>query len=139
MKVFKNQFIFQFLVFALLFNAAGTLFAASSLVGQAQNYQNEEVALICTGSTFKWISVAVYQKTGKFEFVEKPADAPQYSKNIKCAQAYLHDSHGDKAIFTHYLNLTAIKIHFNSLPTINAEYLVKKHQLATSRAPPKHV
>jgi hypothetical protein len=123
-------------LFTLLFNSIGALYAASSLLSRAQTFANDNTALICTGSSFKWISMSVYQQTGIIAFVDAPDNAPSNIEQTKCSYAYLADTHCDDKYLTgqkHTISLVNSNI---AMSYINAIYATAKHQLAPSRGPP---
>jgi hypothetical protein len=124
------------MVIALLFNSVGTLFAASSMLSQAKSFANDDVELICTGTSFKWMSVSIYQQTGKIEFVDAPADAPEGFDTVNCSYSYLNDAHTDNALLEGSITLTFFNLSNKSIAYANAQYVARKHQLCLSRAPP---
>ncbi|MCF2948549.1 hypothetical protein L0668_10560 [Paraglaciecola aquimarina] len=132
----KNHAVLLCLVFALFFNSVGTLFAASSLVSQAKSFTNQDVELICTGSTFKWMSVSHYQQTGEILFVDAPDNAPDGFEHIKCSYSYLNDNNSEQALISTQASLAYEPFSNQTIEFINAEYINRKHQLAPSRAPP---
>lgn len=135
-RTIKNKSVLLCLVFALFFNSVGTLFAASSLLSQAKTFSNKDVELICTGSTFKWMSVSIFEQTGEIQFVEPPENAPEGFEHIKCSYSYLNDNSSNQALFTQQTTLEFVTLTNPVIDYINAQYTAQKHQLATSRAPP---
>jgi len=124
------------MLFALLFNSVASVLVAGSLIRHAQAYADDNVMLICTGSTFKWISVSTYNQSGKLEFVEPPADSPSEYASPKCSFTYLSQT-------KHYIDWDISAFFFPIPPTSESvihEYLSVLFQpfylLALSRAPP---
>jgi len=131
-----RKYIALSVLVALLFNSVGSLFAASSMLTYAQGFVDEDRVLICTGSTYKWISLSTFELTGKVEFVEAPENAPSNLQEIKCSYAYLADPNPD-----HYCEIMqpAFTLPIVSNITIgyfDAIYATARHQLALTRAPP---
>ncbi|MDU0354128.1 hypothetical protein RS130_09430 [Paraglaciecola aquimarina] len=134
-KTIKYPLFLRTMVIMLLFNSTGSLFAASTILAQAKTYATDDIELICTGASFKWMSVSAYQQSGKIEFVEPPKNVPLGLENIKCSYSYLNDSSTDHLLHaqpTGHLQLTLAN---PKIAYFNAEYQARKHQLAISRAP----
>lgn len=106
------------------------------LTKQAKMLGNQDVELICTGSTFKWMSLSVYQQTGEILFVEAPENAPSGFEHIKCSYSYLNDAQTDKFVLSHISLLPVLNYSQAKVNIINALHIGRKHQLALSRAPP---
>lgn len=138
-KATKYKVILASMVLALLFNSVGTLFAASSLLNQAKSFANQDVELICTGSSFKWMSISVYQQTGEIKYVDAPENAPSGFDNIKCSYSYLNDNHSDQTLLGDIPSISVSITTNEIVDYLNAEYLARKHQLAFSRAPPTNM
>lgn len=138
-KAVKHKLIIASMVIALLFNSVGTLFAASSMLSQAKIFANNDVELICTGSTFKWMSVSIYQQTGKIQFVDAPADAPEGFDAVKCSYSYLNDNKSNHGLTSEQPRLTFENYSNQSIEYINAQYTARKHKLSISRAPPTKI
>lgn len=135
-KTTKNKSVLLCLVFALFFNSVGTLFAASSLTSQAKSLNTQDVELICTGSTFKWMSVSIYQQTGEIQFVEAPENAPDGFDHIKCSYSYLYDNGSDQVLISYQKKIVFENSSNQVIDYTNAEYTARKHRLAPPRAPP---
>jgi hypothetical protein len=123
---------------ALLFNSVGTLFAASSMLRYAQGFEDEDRVLICTGSTYKWISLSTFEQTGKVEFVDAPENAPTSLKEIKCSYAYLADPNSDSLWVTTQTNLNLPVVSNLSIDYFGAIFATARHTLSLSRAPPTY-
>jgi hypothetical protein len=120
----------------MLFNSVGSLFAASSMLSYAQGFADEDRVLICTGSTYKWISLSTFELTGKVEFVDAPENAPSTLQEIKCSYAYLADPNPDNLWLTKQLNDTLPITSSVAIGYFGAIYATARHQLALTRAPP---
>mgnify|MGYP000197484570 CR=1 FL=1 len=121
---------------ALLFNSIGSLFAASMMLNNAQQYADEDRILICTGSVYKWISLSSFEETGQLEFVDAPSNAPANLQEVKCSYAYLADPNSDDVWPTYTKTFTTVINNTQTLAYFNAIYATSRHQLALSRAPP---
>jgi hypothetical protein len=123
-------------VLALLFNSVGSLFAAASMLNQAQSFANQDAMLICTGKTFKWISLQAFDENGKVEYIEPPDSAPDSPQHLKCSYTYLAESSSDDE-FVSFDMPTFRQNHTQLLPQ-HEELLVpsSKHLFAVTRAPP---
>lgn len=131
-----RKYIALSVLLALLFNSVGTLFAASSMMSYAQSFADEDRILICTGSSYKWISLSAFESTGNIEFVDAPENAPSSLQEIKCSYAYLADPNPD---YLWPITQTNFTLAVDSNLTINyfgAIYATARNQLALSRAPP---
>lgn len=131
-----GKYVVLNVLIALLFNSVGALFAASSMLTYAQSFEDEDHVLICTGSTYKWISLSAFELTGKVEFVDAPKNAPTNLQEIKCSNAYLVDPNPDNLWEVTQPHIT---LPINSTLTIayfDAIYAEARHQLALTRAPP---
>ena len=126
------------IVLALLFNSVGSLFAANSLLNQAQTFANQDATLICTGKTFKWISLRAFEETGKVEYIDPPEGAPDSPQHLKCAFTYLVESHSDGQLF--YSDKPIFELnHAQLLPQYQVFLATSsKHLLAVTRAPPRN-
>lgn len=131
-----RQYITISVLVALLFNSIGSLFAASMMLNNAQQYADEDRILICTGSVYKWISLSSFEETGQLEFVEAPSNAPANLQEVKCSFAYLADPNTDDS-WPQSTKVLEDAINNNqTIAYFNAVYATARHQLALSRAPP---
>ena len=131
-----RQYITISVLVALLFNSIGSLFAASMMLNNAQQYADEDRILICTGSVYKWISLSSFEETGQLEFVEAPSNAPANLQEVKCSFPYLADPNPDDIWPQSTNNLEAAIKNNQTIAYFNAVYATARHQLALSRAPP---
>ena len=131
-----GKYIALSLLIALLFNSLGTLFAANSMLTYAQSFADEDRVLICTGSTYKWISLATFELTGKVKFVDAPENAPANLHEVKCTYAYLADHNPDTLGLMTQSQLTLAINSNTAIGYFSALFATARHQLAQSRAPP---
>lgn len=131
-----HRYLTCWVLFALLFNSVGSVFASASILSHAQSFADDDKTLICTGSSYQWISMQYFHQTGEIKFVEPPADAPQSVTEIKCSYAYLSDT-GSAYLFSHSADAELLPV-TQARPNayITASYSLAKHRLAVSRAPP---
>ncbi|WP_299081030.1 hypothetical protein [uncultured Paraglaciecola sp.] len=136
LKAITQRYIAISVLIALLFNSVGSLVAASSMVSHAQSFADDDRVLICTGSTYKWISLSSFELTGKVEFVDAPENAPTYLQEIKCTYAFLADpTFDDLWVITQPHSTLGINTS-STIGYFNAIYATAPHRLALSRAPP---
>ena len=109
--------------------------AASWNVNHAQQYTSDTAMLICTGSTFKWISSVDYYANGKLTFVEPPADAPNNISDLECANVYLSDTDKQPILSTATSPLL-IPFLATELDRLQRPFTSFPYQSAHSRAPP---
>jgi hypothetical protein len=121
---------------ALLFNSIGALFAASSMLTYAQGFADEDKVLICSGSTYQWMSLSTFELTGKVEYVDAPENAPSNLQEIKCSYAYLADPNPDTPWLIAQVQPTFPLRSNITIDYFNALYTTARHQLALTRAPP---
>ncbi len=131
-----SRFVGLLILFVLLFNSVGAIFAASAVADSVKNYSSSDVELVCTGANFKWMSVSHYQKTGEILFVEAPKEAPQHSEQIKCSNQLLIDLKSSVGPINDLPEIGTISFTRSTREYLNAGYLHRKHQQYVSRAPP---
>ena len=124
------------IVLALLFNSVGSLFAAASLLNKSQSFANQDAMLICTGKTFKWISLRAFDETGKVEYIDPPEGAPDSLQHLKCAYTYLAESSSDDELVS-FNTPTFGRNHTQFSPQCRV-FLApnRKHLFAVTRVPP---
>lgn len=108
---------------------------ASLNVSKLQAQAGDDAMLICTGGDFSWISQSVFMETGKFQYLEEPADAPQTPHEIDCSFSFLADNQSSYTDFNR-LDLSEVSYqHFTS--RLNQRpYTAFPYQQSYSRAPP---
>ncbi|MEP0356063.1 MAG: hypothetical protein ABJH06_05980 [Paraglaciecola sp.] len=123
-------------IFALLFNAIASLYVSASILNHTKDFAGEDSVLICTGTSYKWMSLSVYELTGKVEYIEPPENTPHNSQDIRCVYGYLSDAnYHDLAINNVGHLVTPIDVNFN-IRYFEALYPNAKHQLSLTRGPP---
>jgi hypothetical protein len=106
------------------------------MLAYAQGFADEDRVLICTGSTYKWISLATFELTGKVEFLDPPENAPSNLQEIKCSYAFLADPNPD-TLWPTTQPPAVLPVNTNTaIGYFNALYAPARHQLSLSRAPP---
>lgn len=135
-KLIHNNAVVIGILIMLLFNSIGTIVVASALTHSAKNFTSQDVELVCTGATFKWMSVSHYQQTGEILFVDAPADAPSGFEHIQCANTYITDTSNEYCLLKAELNVSLVNNSNQTIDYLNAEYSARKHQRYSSRAPP---
>lgn len=125
-----------FILFVLIFNSTFSVLVSAYNTNQAQHYAKNDAVLICSGTSFKWMSKSAFIEKGLVVYVDAPDDAPSEYHQVKCSYAYLADLHTDDAsvdentqkddVIYHALVLTIAKRPYTSFPYLTA----------LSRAPP---
>ncbi|WP_235312760.1 hypothetical protein [Paraglaciecola algarum] len=111
------------------------MLASSWKVNNAQQYASVDAMMICTGSTFKWISATDFYELGKVIFIDAPADAPDNIHNLDCSFVYINDHDKQK---THDLINTVKNIAYRAsvLTLAQRPYTAYPYQTAQTRASP---
>ncbi|MEP1382392.1 MAG: hypothetical protein ABJK64_01220 [Paraglaciecola sp.] len=123
-------------IFALLFNAIASLYVSASMLNNAKSFAAEDSVLICTGSSYKWMSLSVYELTGKVEYIEPPENTPHNSQDIRCVYGYLSDAKYNDLVINSFDHLVIpIDVNLN-INYFEALYPNAKHQLSLTRGPP---
>ncbi len=135
--LFKNLQIrvITFVVLALISNSSLQVLASSYALNHAQQYGNENSMMICTGSTFKWISTSAYFELGTIVYIDPPTNNPEKITEIDCSLVHLSDPQDfmptinsliDDFIVYNATVITLAKRPYTSYP----------YQTSQSRAPP---
>lgn len=124
------------MIFTLLFNAITSLYVSASMFNDAKDFVDEDSVLICTGTSYKWMSLSVYERTGKVEYIEPPEHTPKNLKDIRCVYGYLADSNDNDLAVNSLNNLIAPLDKNPNISYFEALYADAKHQLSLTRGPP---
>ena len=130
-----HQCISASVILTLIANGSIAVLAASWQVEQAQKYASDDAMLICTGSTFKWISQSVFFDTGEFSFIEPPEDAPETVHQVDCSYSYLADNQSDQT-FESFLSAEFVAHNSYVARLAQRPYTAFPYQKAQPRAPP---
>lgn len=124
-----------FVVLALIFNSSAQVLASSYAVNNAQQYADEDSMMICTGSTFKWISTSAYFELGKVVFIDPPLNAPEDINEIDCSFEYLSDQQANTSLVYALLD-DFIAYNATVITRAQRPYTSYPYQTSQSRAPP---
>lgn len=130
-----GKLVSVFTILALLFSSTVPAIAASWNVNNAQQYVSDDAMLICTGSTFKWISTVDFYASGKLTFIEPPADAPNNIDNLDCSNVYINDP-DKQPLQSILLNQILVRYQAIELDRLQRPFTSFPYQTAHSRAPP---
>lgn len=122
-------------ILALLFNSTAPLLASTWAVNEAQQYATDDAMMICTGSTFKWISTAEYFDSGQVVFIDPPANAPTNLQSLDCSFEYISDQHTDQTNVSYQDNIS-IAYKATVLTRAQRPYTSFAYLTAQTRAPP---
>ncbi|MDN4502738.1 hypothetical protein QX776_10000 [Alteromonadaceae bacterium BrNp21-10] len=130
-----RRLLSSLLMLVMLFNSTASVLAAAWITDDAQQYAGEDKILICTGSSFKWISESAFFESNQLVFVDAPADAPAELQQIDCSYKYLSDLYTD---LPNMLDSSIDHIAYQALNSRLAQrpYTAFAYQSAHSRAPP---
>jgi hypothetical protein len=120
---------------ALVFNSTAPVLASSWKVNNAQQYSSDDAMMICTGSTFKWISTQAFYDLGQMVFIDPPADAPHHIDNLDCSFEFISDNEKQSINDT---NSYTLNLAYQAMATVRAQrpYTAYPYQSAQTRAPP---
>jgi hypothetical protein len=124
------------LCLVLLLQGGVRLLANAQQLTQLRSQNFNDVELICTGSTMKWISVSLTEQANQFVFVDAPEEANTADVSKLCPNNLLAD--GKKAVdnlvqfeLVQLVSYTAQVSKLNQQP-----YTAYPYQKALSRGPP---
>ena len=126
-----------FLLFVLIFNSTFAVLASSYNTNQAQYYANNDAVLICSGTSFKWMSKSAFIEQGRVVYIEAPNDVPSEFHQVKCSYAYLADLHTDNISVDLNTQIDDIIYHALVITIAKRPYASFTYLAALSRAPPQ--
>lgn len=122
-------------IIALFFNSTASVLASAWSVNTAQQYATNDAMMICTGSTFKWISVKDFYESGQINYIEAPADAPDNIRNVDCSYSYIAEQYTNST-YTPFSLVDFIAYQATTLDRIQRPYTSFPYSTAQTRAPP---
>ncbi|WP_289029148.1 hypothetical protein [uncultured Paraglaciecola sp.] len=134
-KKLRKNIVFT-LILSLLFNGVASLYVSASMVSHANDFADQDSVLICTGTSYKWMSLSVYEQTGKVKYIDPPENSPENLSDLNCTYGYLSDSKYHGFIFNNLGDLVRPADSNLSIRYFQALYPNAKHQLPLTRGPP---
>ncbi len=100
----------------------------------AQGQQN--VLVICTGTSTKWINSEIYFETGEIVQIEQPSDVTDIDMSLACFSSLLFDNNASLDVVAQ-LSTEIVPVSSLQLPNlIQISALPRAFLLPVSRAPP---
>jgi hypothetical protein len=135
-KVAKRRVIAFGLVLSLIFSQYLSVFAALSIKQINLDYLSQDITLICTGKTFKLVSLSAFEQTGELVFIEPPSNAPEGEHSYECPSLYALDKKADIS-FESAPNLARlIENNPSNIPQTANEQVSLAFLISPARAPP---
>lgn len=125
-----------FILFVLIFNSTFSVLASSYNTNQAQHYAKNDAVLVCSGTSFKWMSKSAFIEKGLVIYIDAPENAPEEYHQVKCSYAYLADLHTDNVSVDVNIQKSEIIYHALVLTIAKRPYISFSYLTALSRAPP---
>ncbi len=133
-KQLKTRVI-AFVILALIFNSSLQVLASSYALDHAQQYANEDSMMICTGSSFKWISTSAYFDLGKIVYIDPPKNNSEKITEIDCSLLHLSDPQSLTPSISSLLDdFVAYKA--TAISLAKRPYTSYPYKTSQSRAPP---
>ncbi|WP_426360363.1 hypothetical protein ACPUVO_09160 [Pseudocolwellia sp. HL-MZ19] len=127
------------LLFVLIFNSTFSVLVAAYNTDQAQSYTKIDAVLICTGTSFKWMSKSTFIEKGIVQYIEEPEDIPSQYHQVKCSYSYLIDHHTTEPSVNNHLQISEVKYNALVLTIAKQPYTSFTYSTAHSRAPPYNI
>jgi len=110
--------------------------ANAQQLAKVRGHNFDDVELICTGKSMKWISISKTEIANHFVFVEAPPEASNIDVENLCSNTWLSDS--KKAICTsaHFEFIQSVSYIAELLRLEQQPYTAYPYQKALSRGPP---
>ncbi|WP_426369053.1 hypothetical protein [Pseudocolwellia sp. HL-MZ7] len=124
------------ILFVLIFNSTFSVVVAAYNTDQAQSYATKDAVLICSGTSFKWMSKSAFIDQGIILYVDEPKDIPSEYHQIKCSYSYLIDHHTYELSSLLDVQISEIKYRALVLTIAQRPYTSFAYSTALSRAPP---
>ncbi|WP_441004534.1 hypothetical protein [Pseudocolwellia agarivorans] len=125
-----------FILFVLVFNSTFSVVVAAYNTNQAQNYAKDDAVLICSGTSFKWMSKSAFIEEGKIIYIDEPENTPSEYHQIKCSYSYLIDHHTFELSTPLDVQISEIKYRALVLAIAHRPYTSFTYSTSLSRAPP---
>lgn len=132
----KQRVVAFTLVLSLIISQFFSVSAALTVKQVNLEFLNQDITLICTGKTFKFVSLSAFEQTGELVFVDPPADAPDDDHTYECPSLFALDKKDDISFeSTPYLARLIESSPFNS-PKTAFEQASLAFLISPARAPP---
>lgn len=124
------------LILSLIASQYLSVFSALAIKHLGDDYLDQDVTLICTGKTFKFVSLSAFQQTGELVFVDAPTDAPDEPHNYVCP-SFLSLDKNDDASYSANASLVLLNKPLSTKVARESVNLASPYFLLSSaRAPP---
>ena len=132
----KPWLMTSLVILSLVINSTAAVLIAAWKVEKAQSFAGQDAMMICTGKTFKWVSLSAFEELGELKFIEPPENAPESVHEVDCSYSYLADNQSDNQ---HSLQDIQSYAAYKALTARLAQrpYTAFPYQQALSRAPPR--
>jgi hypothetical protein len=94
-KTANHYILITLLLLALIFNQGLGILSSANAMSGMQSFADEDTLAICTGTSVKWISAAIFYQSGELIEVDAPSDTPANLHEVSCIFAHLNDSPKD--------------------------------------------
>lgn len=131
-----NKIQSSILLFVLIFNSTFPVTVAAYNTNQAQTYTTEDAVLICSGTSYKWMSKSLFIEQGIIQYVDEPQDIPNQYHQIECSYSYLLDHHSVDLSTPTHIQVSDIKYKALVITIAQRPYTSFTYSTALSRAPP---
>jgi len=131
-----NKIQSTILLFVLIFNSTFSVVVAAYTANQAQNHGTEDAVLICSGTSYKWMSKSAFIEQGIIQYIDEPQDIPDQYHQVKCSYSYLIDHHTVDLITPTHIQVNEIKYKALVITIAQRPYTSFTYSTSLSRAPP---
>jgi hypothetical protein len=94
-KTANHYILITLLLLALIFNQGLGILSSANAMSGMQIFADEDTLAICTGTSVKWISAAIFYQSGELIEVDAPSETPDNLHEVSCIFAHLNDSSKD--------------------------------------------
>lgn len=135
-KAAKQRTIAFALVLSLIASQYLSVFAALSIKQINLDYLSQDITLICTGKSFKFVSLSAFEQTGKLVFIDPPAQAPESEHSYECPSLFALDKKDDISFDSDPNLARLIEISATNSPQTFSEQSSLAFLVSPARAPP---
>jgi hypothetical protein len=94
-KTANHYILITLLLLALIFNQGLGILSSANAMSGMQSFADEDTLAICTGTSVKWISAAIFYQSGELIEVDAPSETPDNLHEVSCIFVHLNDSSKD--------------------------------------------
>jgi len=127
-----------FLSFVLIFNSTFSVLVAAYNTNQAQSYATDDAILICSGTSFKWMSKSAFIDEGKIIYIDEPENTPSEYHQIDCSYSFLAEHHVFELSSPVEIQISEIKYKALAIRIAQRPYTSFTYSTSLSRAPPTY-